>query len=105
MDKVKIAELFSQFESASLVLDGVEFWSARDLQNILGYTKWSNFEQVILKAKESCISVGNNELDHFANVGKMVDLGSGSKREIVDLALTRYACYLIAQMEIQVNLR
>ncbi len=97
MDKDKVAELFTKFEDACFLLDDVECWSARELQSILGYSKWSNFETVIHKAMESCKNAGINELDHFADIGKMVPLGSGSQREIDDIALSRYACYLIAQ--------
>jgi len=77
--------------------DGVEFWLARDLQYLLGYTKWDNFLKVVSKAKTACEVSGHPVEDHFADVGKMVDLGSGSQREVDDMMLTRYACYLIAQ--------
>lgn len=76
---------------------GIEYWLARDLQHLLGYTKWDNFLNVVSKAKTACEVSGHAIADHFANVGKMVDLGSGSQREVDDLMLTRYACYLIAQ--------
>jgi DNA-damage-inducible protein D len=76
---------------------GVEFWLARDLQHLLGYTKWDNFLNVVSKAKTACEVSGRAVADHFAGVGKLVDLGSGSQREVDDLMLTRYACYLIAQ--------
>jgi len=76
---------------------GVEFWLARDIQYLLGYSKWDNFLNVVSKAKIACELSGHETADHFADVGKMVDLGSGSQREVDDLMLTRYACYLIAQ--------
>lgn len=76
---------------------GVEFWFARDLQHLLGYDQWRNFQGVIIKAKIACEASENKVSDHFADVSKMVSLGSGSIREIEDMMLTRYACYLIAQ--------
>jgi DNA-damage-inducible protein D len=76
---------------------GVEFWLARDLQHLLGYTEWRNFNTVISKARVACEVSGYPVSDHFVDVNKMVDLGSGSQREVDDLMLTRYACYLIAQ--------
>ena len=76
---------------------GVEFWLARDIQHLLGYAKWDNFLNVVSKAKTACEVSGHQVTDHFADVGKMVDLGSGSQREVDDLMLTRYACYLVAQ--------
>lgn len=74
-----------------------EFWSARDLQALLGYAQWRRFEDAINRAMISCEQSGNNPQNHFANAGKMVELGSGSAREINDYNLSRFACYLIAQ--------
>ena len=92
-----IQQLYSAFEQAALEVDGVECWSARELQNLLGYSKWENFSNVIEKAKLACANVGHAVVDHFPSVRKMVPLGSGSERGIDDIMLTRYACYLIAQ--------
>ena len=75
--------------------DGVEFWFARELQTVLEYTKWDNFKKVIEKAKISCKNSNINVSDHFADVGNMVQLGSGAQREIEDVMLSRYACYLL----------
>lgn len=74
-----------------------EFWYGRELAEILEYTKWGNFKKVIEKAKIACKNSNFNTLDHFADIGKMVQLGSGSEREIDDIMLSRYACYLIVQ--------
>lgn len=74
---------------------GEEFWYARELQNVLGYKQWRRFSDVIERAIDACANSGNTSSDHFANVGKMVELGSGSKRTVDDYMLSRYACYLI----------
>ena len=76
---------------------GTEYWYARELQKILEYNKWENFEKVIRKAKQSCENSNISNLDHFLDVRKMVTIGSGAEKEIKDYKLTRYACYLIAQ--------
>ena len=89
--------LHNNFENASQNSEGVEFWFARDLQILLGYSQWRNFILVIEKAKVACLNAKQNILDHFAEVSKMVELGSGAKRPVDDIVLTRYACYLIAQ--------
>lgn len=75
----------------------VEIWFARELQSILGYARWENFQVAICRAIESCKSQNINPDDHFREVTKMVKLGSGAQRELADYMLTRYACYLIAQ--------
>ncbi len=97
MKKELIQLLFLKFENASHIYNNIECWSARDLQEILNYTKWDNFLKVIEKAKKACENVGEDVQNHFADIGKMVLLGSGSEREIPDIALTRYGCYLVAQ--------
>lgn len=97
MKKEVITRLHKSFEDCAHEKEGVEYWLARELQALLGYAQWRRFEEVIERAKTACANAGQAVEDHFADVGKMVDLGSGSTREISDLALTRYACYLIAQ--------
>lgn len=97
MKKEEILQLFQQFEAVASELEGVECWSARELQKLLGYTKWENFEKVIKKAKDACNNAGEDVENHFPDIRKMVAIGSETERAIDDIALTRYACYLIAQ--------
>jgi DNA-damage-inducible protein D len=97
MKSDEIRNLFSKFESAASDLEGVECWSARELQALLGYNKWENFEKVIQKAKDACRHAGEEIGDHFPDVRKMIVLGKGAEKEIDDILLTRYASYLIAQ--------
>jgi len=98
MKTALVHSLTANFEAhARQTETDVEFWLARDLQSLLGYDEWRNFTAVITKAKIACETSGHPIGDHFVGVNKMVDLGSGSQREVDDLMLTRYACYLIAQ--------
>lgn len=97
MKKELITELWQRFEAASGTLQGVECWSARDLQGIFGYANWQNFHAVVTRAQEACQQAGEPVVHHFTGISKMIDLGKGAQRAIDDLALTRYACYLIAQ--------
>lgn len=98
MEKQLIAKLKAVFDDISHQTDeGVEYWFARELQGVLGYAKWDKFQNVIEKAKLSCKNSGAIVEDHFLQVGKMIDLAKTAKRDIGDIQLTRYACYLIAQ--------
>lgn len=97
MKKEQIQQLFEQFEQACYEYKGIECWSARELQEILGYTKWDNFMNVLDKAQKACRIAGGVVSDHFADVGKMIELAKGAHRQIEDIALSRYACYLVAQ--------
>jgi len=76
---------------------GAEYWSARDLQPLLGYTQWRRFEDAISRAKTSCRQSGNDPDHHFAGAGKPIVGGKGAVQEVVDYHLSRFACYLIAQ--------
>jgi len=97
MKSDEIKNLFSQFEAVASELEGVECWSARELQDLLGYSKWENFEKVIQKAKDSCKNAGEEIDYHFPDVRKTIPMPKGAEKEIDDILLTRYACYLIAQ--------
>jgi len=92
-----VRRLHKNFEDFVHVKDGVEFWFARDLQNLLGYTQWRNFLNAVEKAQESCKNSNHAISDHFAGVSKSIPVPKGGERAIDDIMLTRYACYLIAQ--------
>lgn len=97
MKKEIIKQLHKNFEEAAYEEDGLEYWLARELQQLLGYTDWRNFLNAVNKAKESCTNAGIDPNYHFADVNKMISLPKNAIRRVEDIMLTRYACYLIAQ--------
>jgi DNA-damage-inducible protein D len=97
MKKELIIRLNKTFEESAYTQNGVEYWMARDLQKLLDYTEWRNFLLVIDKAKMACLKSGQNISDHFVDVNKTIPMPKGAEKDIRDIMLTRYACYLIAQ--------
>lgn len=97
MEKETIKNLNSCFEEFAYEQDGVEYWMARELQKLLGYSYWRNFNNAVNKAKESCKTSGEAVSDHFVDVNKTIPMPKGATKEVSDFMLTRYACYLIAQ--------
>jgi DNA-damage-inducible protein D len=97
MKTEEIKELFAKFESAAAEIEGIVCWSARELQILLGYSKWENFENVIQKAKDACRHAGEEVGNHFPDIRKTIPMPKSAVKEIDDILLTRYACYLIAQ--------
>ncbi|OGM93131.1 DNA damage-inducible protein D [Candidatus Wolfebacteria bacterium RIFOXYB2_FULL_49_7] len=97
MEKEIVTKLHKNFEEVAHEKEGVDFWYARELQELLGYEEWRNFEKVIEKAKIACENAGQLVNNHFVDVNKTIPMPKGAKKEIDDVMLTRYACYLIAQ--------
>ena len=97
MKKEIIVQLHKNFEDIRKEKEGIEFWLARDLQKILGYIQWRNFENVVDKAKEACRNSKENIDNHFIDIERSLEAGKGAEKIVDDIVLTRYACYLIAQ--------
>lgn len=96
METMQIKVLYKTLDDIKHVKNGIEFWYARELYSILGYTKWENFETAINRAKEACEKSGGDTNEHFPDARKVIVAGNDSRQEIIDIKLTRYACYLTA---------
>lgn len=97
MQSEEIRQLLARFEALVRHFEGVECWLARELQHVLGYERWESFAGVLERARTACAGAGQVVGDHLREVTKMVRVGSGAERGIVDVAITRYGCYLLAQ--------
>ncbi len=97
MEQNTITKLNKQFEEYAYEQDGIEHWFARELQELLGYADWRNFLNAVNKAKESCETTREAVSDHFVDVNKTIPMPKGANKDVPDIMLTRYACYLIAQ--------
>lgn len=97
MEVQLITKLHKNFEDCAHQKDGLEFWYARELQVLLGYDQWRNFENIVQKARIACQNAQQEIFDHFADVSKTIKMPKGANKAISDIMLTRYACYLIAQ--------
>lgn len=97
MEKDTISKLNKTFEEYAYEQDGIDYWLARELQELLGYADWRNFLNAVDKAKESCKATGEAVSDHFVDITKTIPMPKGATKEVPDIMLTRYACYLIAQ--------
>ncbi|MCU0651625.1 MAG: DNA damage-inducible protein D [Candidatus Omnitrophica bacterium] len=97
MKKEIIVQLNKTFEESAYTQNGVEYWMARDMQKLLDYTEWRNFLLVVDKGKIACMKSGQNISDHFVDVNKTIPMPKGAEKDIQDIMLTRFACYLIAQ--------
>lgn len=97
MEKATISKLNKTFEEYAYQQDSIDYWLARELQTLLGYAEWRNFLNAVDKAKDSCKTTGETVSDHFVDITKTIPMPKGATKEVPDIMLTRYACYLIAQ--------